>query len=116
MEQKHFKDENKGVVGEGWSWRPSTTVTDVNTDKAEQMLKEDRRLLIRELFCSLNVSLERVYHIVTVDLGMSWVCVRSAPHISDEQKGKHLEVCQENVILDEQNHDFFLAIITCDES
>jgi hypothetical protein len=78
--QKHFKDGNKRVIGDAWSWRPSTTVTDMNTDKVEQLLKEDRTFFIRELSGSLNVSLERVYHIVTVDLGMSWVCKISSSY------------------------------------
>jgi hypothetical protein len=66
---KHFKDENKRVIDDGRSQRPCTAVTDVNSDKAEQLLK-DRRLSLRELCGSLIMSLEKVDHIVTVDLGM----------------------------------------------
>jgi hypothetical protein len=36
------------VVDDTRSGRPSTAVTDVNIDKAEQLLKEDRRLSLRE--------------------------------------------------------------------
>jgi hypothetical protein len=36
------------VVDNSQSGRPSTAVTDVNTDKAGQLLKEDRRLSLRE--------------------------------------------------------------------
>jgi hypothetical protein len=39
-------------------------------DKAEWLLKEDRRLLLRELSDVLNMSVQRVLH-VTVELGMS---------------------------------------------
>jgi hypothetical protein len=73
---KHFKDGNKRVVDDVQSGRPSTAVTDVNIDKAKQLLKEDRRLSLRELSGSLNMSLERVHHIVTVEVGMSQVCAR----------------------------------------
>jgi hypothetical protein len=41
---KHFKDGNKKVVDDPRSGSPSTAVTEVNTEKAEQLLKEDRRL------------------------------------------------------------------------
>jgi hypothetical protein len=43
----------------------------MNINKAEQLLKDDSGLSIRELSGSLKVSLERVYHIVTVELRMS---------------------------------------------
>jgi hypothetical protein len=114
---KHFKDGNKKVVDDARSGKPSTAVTDVNIDKAKQLLKEGRRLSLRELSGSLNVSLERVHHIITVELGMSRVCARWVPcDLSDEQKRKRVEVCQQNVTLVEQNPDFLSSIITCDES
>jgi hypothetical protein len=58
------------MVHDTLSGRPSTAVTYVNTDRAEQFLK-DRRLSLMEFFGSLNVSLERVNYIVTVELGIS---------------------------------------------
>jgi hypothetical protein len=45
-----------------------TAVTHVNIDIAEHLLKEDRKLLLRELSGNLNVSMERVCHTVTVEL------------------------------------------------
>jgi hypothetical protein len=75
--------------------RPSTDVTDVNIDKAEQLLEEDRRLSLRELSGSLNVSLERLHHIITLELGMCRLCTKWVPcDLSDEQKRKRVEVCQ----------------------
>jgi hypothetical protein len=64
---KHFKDGNKRLVDDVRSGRPSTAVSDVNIDKAKQLLKEDRKLSSRELSGSLNVSLGRGHLIVTVD-------------------------------------------------
>jgi hypothetical protein len=44
-------------------------------------------LLLRELFGSLNVAMERVHLIVTVELGIVWVYARWVRHdLSDEQK------------------------------
>jgi hypothetical protein len=64
--QKQFKDGDKRVVAKAQSGRPSTVIADVITDKVEQLLKEDRRLSLRELHGTLNVSLERVHHTVGV--------------------------------------------------
>jgi hypothetical protein len=54
-------------------------VTDVNIDKAEQLLKEEKRLYLREWFGGLYVPLERVHHIFRVESGMSQVWARLVP-------------------------------------
>jgi hypothetical protein len=38
----------------------------VNTDKTEQMLEEDRIVSLKEMSGSLNVSPERIHHIIMV--------------------------------------------------
>jgi hypothetical protein len=102
------------VVVDAPSGRWITAVTAVNTDEAEQLLKEYRSLSLRELSVSLNVSLERIHHIVTVETGMSYACARWVPcDICDEQKRKHVEVWKWNIPPDEQNPDLLLSIITC---
>ena len=40
-------------------------VTDVNIAKVAELLENDRRLTLRELSASLNISLERTQHTVT---------------------------------------------------
>jgi hypothetical protein len=104
------------VVDDGRGRTPSAVVTDVNTDAAEQLLKEDRVLTLRALFGSLNVSLERVHHIATVECGISKIaCARWFPcDLGDGHKGKGVQVCQRNVTLVEQNPDILSSIITCD--
>jgi hypothetical protein len=86
------------VVDYAQSQRPITAVTDVNTDKAEQLL--DRRLSLTELSGSLNVLMERVHTIITVETGKSRECARWVPHdLWDEQKRKFVDVCQQIVTL-----------------
>jgi hypothetical protein len=90
--------------------RPGNSVT--NVDKAELLLK-DRILSLRD---SLNMSLERVHQIVTMQLAMSRVCARLVPRdLSQEKKRKSVEVCQRNVTPDEQKLYFPSSINTCDE-
>jgi hypothetical protein len=73
---KHFKARYTRVLYTAQHGRPSNAATGVNIDKAKLMVKEDRRLSLRELSGSLNMSLERVHHIVTVEEGMSQECTR----------------------------------------
>ena len=72
---RHFKDGNTRVIDKARSGRPSTAVTDVNIAKAAEMLENDRRLTLRELSASLNISFERTQHIVTEILQIRRVCV-----------------------------------------
>nr|XP_033811349.1 protein GVQW3-like [Geotrypetes seraphini]XP_033811350.1 protein GVQW3-like [Geotrypetes seraphini] len=95
---KHFKEGNTRVTDEARSGRPSTVVTDVNIAKATEMLKNDRRLTLRELSASLGISFERVQHIVTEELKMRRVCARWVPrNLTEEQMQRHIEVCKNNV-------------------
>ena len=71
---RHFKDGNMRVINRARSGRPSTAVMDVNIAKAAELLKNDRRLTLRELSASLNISFERTQHIVTEILQMCRVC------------------------------------------
>jgi len=62
---RHFKDGNMRVIAKACSGRLSTAVTDVNIAKAAELLENDRRLTLRELSASLNISFECTQHIVT---------------------------------------------------
>ena len=62
---RHFKDGNTRMIDKACSGRPSTAVTDVSIAKAAELLEYDRRLTLRELSASLNISFERIQHIVT---------------------------------------------------
>jgi hypothetical protein len=73
---KRFKARNTWVLDNGQRGRPSNVITSVNIDKAKLMLKDERRLSLRELAGSFNVSLESAHHIVTVEEGMSKECTR----------------------------------------
>jgi hypothetical protein len=80
LRRKHSETETEEWFAILEVGSPGTALT--NVDKAEQLLKEDRRLSLRD---SLNVSLERVHQIVTVQLGMSRVCARWIPRdLSDK--------------------------------
>jgi hypothetical protein len=50
------------LIDKARSGRPSTAVTDVSIAKAVELLENDRRLLLRELSTSLNMSFEHKRH------------------------------------------------------
>jgi hypothetical protein len=53
------------------------------------------RLMLRELFVSINVLSESVQHNVSLTLGMSRTCTILIPrHLSDDQELIPMEVCQ----------------------
>ena len=83
---RHFKDGNTRVINKAHSGRLPNMVTDVNIAKAAEMLENDRRLTLRELSASLNISFERTQHIVTEILHMCHVCARWVPrNLTEEQ-------------------------------
>jgi hypothetical protein len=75
------------VVDNSRSGRPHTAVTNVNTDKTEHLLEEDRRVLLSELSWQFKCVLERVHHIIRLALGTNQVCAMWVPHkLNDEEK------------------------------
>jgi len=83
---RHFKDGNTRVTNKACSGRPSTAVTDVNIANTAELLENDRRLTLRELSASLNISFECIQHIVTEILQMHRVCARWVPrNLTEEQ-------------------------------
>ena len=83
---RHFKDGNTRVINKARSGRPSTVVTDVNIAKNAELLENDRRLTLRKLLASLNISFEHTQHIVSEILQMCRVCARWVPrNLTEEQ-------------------------------
>ena len=83
---RDFKDSNTRVIDKARSGGPSTAVTDVINAKAAELLENDRRLTLRELSASLNISFERTQHIVTEILQMRCMCARWVPkNLTEEQ-------------------------------
>jgi len=74
------------VIDKARSGRPSTAVTDVNIAKVVELLENDRRLTLRKLSASLNISFEHTQHIVTEILQMRRVSARWVPrNLTKEQ-------------------------------
>ena len=113
---RHFKDGNMRVIDKARSGRPSTAVTDVSIAKAAQLSENNRRLTLRELSASLNISFKRTQHIVTEIPQMHHVCARWVPRNLTEEQMQRVQVCTNTVQMSEMILNFLTSIVTCDES
>lgn len=113
-----FKQGRQSVQDDPRSGRPSTAVTPENVDKIHDMVLADRRVKIREIANIMGISTERVYHILTEELGLSKVCARWVPRLlTPEQKRVRHQISQQCLDLFSKNpKDFMRRFITTDET
>ncbi|XP_030760797.1 protein GVQW3-like [Sitophilus oryzae] len=72
-----FKRDRKSLGDDERSGRPKTATTDDNIAKVHQMVLDDRRIKVREITEIMNISKERVCHI----LGMRKLSARWVPRL-----------------------------------
>ncbi|XP_035208133.1 uncharacterized protein LOC118182851 [Stegodyphus dumicola] len=78
------------------SGRPSSSRTDINTARVEEIIQRDRRVTVREIALELDLSYGNVQRIVSDELRYSKVCARWVPRaLSTEHKATRttLEMC-----------------------
>ncbi|GFT62976.1 histone-lysine N-methyltransferase SETMAR [Nephila pilipes] len=71
------------------SGRPSSSRTDINTARVEEIIQRDRRVTVREIASELDLSYGNVQRIVTDELRYSKVCACRVPRQStsgDDEK------------------------------
>ncbi|GFT63953.1 histone-lysine N-methyltransferase SETMAR [Nephila pilipes] len=73
--------------------RPSSSRTDINTARDEEIIQRDRRVTVREIASELYLSYGNVQSIVTDELRYSKVCARWVTRaLSSEHKGHSNDV------------------------
>ena len=83
---KRFK-EGRDVEDDLRSGRPSTSKTEENFERVRQKMRSDRCLTVRIIANELNMNSERVWTIITEELGMRKICAKTVPRLlTDEQK------------------------------
>ena len=100
------------------SGRPSTSRTDENVDCVSQKVRSDRRLTVRMIADELGMNSERVWRIITKDLGMRKIWAKMVPRLLNEgQKERHVQECQD-IILEqlETEPNLLKRVVTGDES
>ncbi|GFT17103.1 histone-lysine N-methyltransferase SETMAR [Nephila pilipes] len=73
------------------SSRPSSSRTDINTARVEEIIQRDRRVTVREIASELDLSYDNVQRIVTDELRYSKVCAHWVPRaLSEEHKATRM--------------------------
>jgi len=75
----YFKSGREAVNDDARPGRPSTSKTDENIDDIEKSLIENRKLTIREIAETTNISFGSVQSILHEDLGLRRVTARLVP-------------------------------------
>ena len=90
---KRFREEREDVEDDPRSGRPTTSTTNKNVERVREKVRSDRRLTVRMIADELSMNSERVWRIITEDLGMRKVCVKMVPRLlNDGQKENRVQV------------------------
>lgn len=76
-----FKRGRTSLGDDERSGRPKTATTDDNIAQVHQMVLDNRRIKVREIAEAMNMSKERVCHILNQDLGMRKLSARWVPRL-----------------------------------
>jgi histone-lysine N-methyltransferase SETMAR len=99
------------------SGRPSTAVMPATVQRADSLIRDDRRITTRELASKLGIGKESVDKIIH-HLGYSKVCARWVPQIlTEEHKQQRKAICSELLAhYKVEGDDFLSTIVTGDET
>lgn len=114
---ERFQDGRESIEDDGRLGRPSTSTDDPHVHEVNALVRENRRLTVRELAEECGISIGSCHNILTEKLKMHRVAAKFVPRLlTDDQKAHRVQVCQE--LLDRSNNDahFLTNIITGDES
>ena len=93
---RRFKEGRKEVEDDHRSGRPSTSRTDENVERVRQKMPSDRHLTVRIIADELSMNSDRVWRIITKDLGMRKICAKMVPRLLNEgQKEQRVQVSQD---------------------
>ena len=114
---RRFKEVREEVEDDHRSGRPSTTKTDENVERVRQKVQSNRRLTVRMVADELGMNSEKVWKIITEDLGMRKICTNMVPRLLNEgQKERHVQVCQDILEQLETEPNLLKRVVTGDES
>jgi len=86
---KMFSEGRTLVEDEQHSGRPSTTRTGYYTARVRELIRSDRRLIVRMIADEVNMNWETVHLLLTEGLGMRKICAQMVPGISQSNSGMH---------------------------
>ena len=91
--------------------------TDENVERVRQKVRSDRRLTVRMIADELGMNSERVWRIITEDLGMRKIFAKMVPRLLNEgQKERRVPMCQDILEQLETEPNMLKRVVTGDES
>jgi histone-lysine N-methyltransferase SETMAR len=114
---ERFRSGSESIDDEDRPGRISTSCTDEDISKVNEMIRSNRKLTIREIADELNISFGSVQHILTNVLNMKRVSAKFVPrNLTPEQKEQLLSISLElrDRVISDLN--LFQILITGDES
>ena len=113
---KGSREGREDVEDDPRSGRPSTSKTKENVERVWKKVRSDRRFTVRMIANELSMNSERVWTIITEELGMRKICAKMVPRLlADEQKEWRVEVCQVILTRLETDPNLLARTITGDE-
>ena len=113
---KRFREGREDVEDDPRSGRPTTSRTNENVERVRKKVRSDCCLTVGMIADELSMNNERVWRIITEDLGMRKVCAKMVPRLlNDGQKENHVQVCQDILKQLEITPDLLSRVVTGDE-
>jgi len=105
-------------VGENPSpGKHSTSTNDDHVERVRAVIRENRRLTVREVADEVGIGRGSCHKIFTEKSQMRRVRAKSVPRLlTDDQKENHVEISQELLVNTNANENFLKNIITGDET
>ena len=117
VRHRRFKEGREEVEDDHRSGRPSTSRTDQHVEHVRQKVRSDLSLTVRIIGDELGMNSERVWRIITEDLGMRKICAKMVPRLLNEgQKEQHVQVCQNSLEKLETELNLLKRVLTGNES
>lgn len=113
-----FKRGRTSLEDDPRSGRPKSVTTEEMIDTIHDMVMNDRKLTLSEISETMNISTERVLHILKDVLGLRKLCARWVPHfLNCDQKRLRVNLSKEHLELFQKNKkDFLRRFVTMDET
>jgi len=114
---QRFKSGRTSIEGDPKSGRPSSSTGDDRIEKVRSVIRENRRLTIREVSEEVGICKSTCHTILTEKLKMHRVAAKFVPRLlTEEQKQNRVSVSQELLDLSNTDENFLKNVITGDET
>lgn len=112
-----FKRGKFSIEDDDRSGRPVSVSVPENIDAVHDMILSNRRIGLKQISEALNISYERVHHIVHVNLDMRKIAAKWIPKcLNVDQKRARVEASRSICARFENDVDFLNRIVTMDET